>query len=750
MMNENCDQFYKNLFKLNKEIMLLIKPETSQIIDCNQAACSFYGYSQEEMQNLKITDLNTLSEELITKEMNQAKIEKRNYFYFKHRLSNGQIRDVDVKSTPVNIDGQELLFSIITDTTNIRKQSELVKIENDYLERIVIERTYEIEEERNNLLINKNRLQAAQSIGHIGDFEVDLNSFIINWASDEFYRILGIEDHKEETTIRTMWNIVTREYRHVLIENLEKLLKEDKKVDLQIQIKRTNDKEKRNLQLKAEVKKDENNLPVKVFGIIQDITKTKEVEEVLKISEELYRTIFNQSPFGISLIDSITGRIYEANKKYLDIVEISLDGNMIVDWMSLTHPDDIQEDIKNMELMNKGEIDGFSMIKRYIFPDRPAKWVNMTIVPISIKSEKSKRHLCIIEDINERMKFLEDITYVSEHDSLTGLYNRRFFDEEFNRQVEKKLFPIAVILGGINGLKLYNDTYGHLEGDKELIRIGNKTKEFLNSCGICTRYGGDELAILINSRSEEYVKELTRNLEDYVNYSDNYLNNNSLTISFGYSIQRNKDDSQDDLLKEAEAFMNSKKYYNIKSSKSNRIDIIMNTLFEKSIRERDHSERVGRISEAIAIKMNYDEKSVNRIRVSGLLHDIGKIGIDEGILNKKGNLSNSEWEIMKLHTVKGARILDHTIEFREISNIVLSHHERYDGSGYPNGLKGDEIPIEARIITVADAYDAMTEERTYKNLLSHEEAIMELYKYSGIQFDPEIVDVFVKCFKAED
>jgi putative nucleotidyltransferase with HDIG domain len=169
----------------------------------------------------------------------------------------------------------------------------------------------------------------------------------------------------------------------------------------------------------------------------------------------------------------------------------------------------------------------------------------------------------------------------------------------------------------------------------------------------------------------------------------------------------------------------------------------MNTLFEKSEREKEHSERVGLICETIAKKLQLDEQSINRVRVAGLLHDIGKIGVEENLLNKVGWLDDIEWEVMKLHTSKGARILESTIEFSDIADIVLSHHEHYNGTGYPNGLKEEEIPVEARIIAVADAFDAMTNERTYRGKKSEEIAVCELMKCSGIQFDPEIVSVFV-------
>jgi len=217
-----------------------------------------------------------------------------------------------------------------------------------------------------------------------------------------------------------------------------------------------------------------------------------------------------------------------------------------------------------------------------------------------------------------------------------------------------------------------------------------------------------------------------------------------LTISFGYGIQRKKEDTKDTLIKEAEAFMYNRKYYSSKSTRSNAVKVIMETLFAKSEREKQHSDRVGRISEAIAKRMNLDQRTIDKVRVAGFLHDIGKIGIDEQILNKIGILNRSEWEVMKLHPAKGAGILENTVEFQDIADVVLSHHERYDGSGYPSGLKGDDILLAARIIMVADAYDAMTNDRSYRNKIGHEAAIEELKRCAETHFDPDIVSAFVE------
>jgi diguanylate cyclase (GGDEF)-like protein/putative nucleotidyltransferase with HDIG domain len=353
----------------------------------------------------------------------------------------------------------------------------------------------------------------------------------------------------------------------------------------------------------------------------------------------------------------------------------------------------------------------------FTFPHRlkngEIRTVDIYSSPINYNGEQVL--FSIIFDVTAREEASKQILYLAYHDYLTGLYNRRYFDEAFCRLCggDANASPPAILIGDINGLKLYNDSFGHVEGDKALLDIAERIKESIDENDILARVGGDEFAVIVTGRKEESdIRKYMDQIEQKVNTGDK---KNNLTISFGYGIQRNKEDTPDDLLKEAEAFMYNKKYYNSRSARSNAVNVIMETLFAKSERERNHSQRVGFLCEAIAAGMQLDKQSVDKIRVAGFLHDIGKIGIAESILNKIGKLDKKEWETMKLHSAKGAGILDNTVEFREIADIVLSHHERYDGKGYPNGLKGKEIPLESRIIAIADAFDAMTNDRTYRN-----------------------------------
>ncbi len=588
------------------------------------------------------------------------------------------------------------------------------------------------------------------SINNFAFFEFDLTLSTICWASDDFYVIFGIEKSLSLISKDVIMKLVLDKDRKKLVAEFSELIKNNEKIDTTFQIVRYSDSQERLIHLRVEIKKDENGKPINIYGFLKDITENDNLLNQSFLSDILFQNLYFKSPFGISLVDSFTGKIYHVNQKYQDLISVDFNINKNIDWMSFTHPDDIQKDLDNMEKLNNKEINGFSMEKRYIRSNGSIVWVNMTIISIIIEDERIGRHLCVVEDITEKKENSIKIKYALEHDKLTGLYNREFIDVEFSRLKENKVFPISIILGNINGMKLYNENYGNHQGDKEIIRIGKKIKEFMNSENIIARVSGDEFAIILSGYDESGLRELINNLTDYVNNRDQYLENKALSISFGFGLQKSKDVNIDELYNDAQTFLYRKKYYNSKSSRSTAVNLIMNTLFEKNEREKDHSQRVGEIAVKIAGLMNLESDVINTIRVAGYLHDIGKIGIDESILNKQGKLNDIEWEEIKLHTIKGARILERSQEYFDIYNIVLSHHEKYDGSGYPNGLSGENIPLEARIIAIADSYDAMTKERTYKATLTHKEALYEIESCAGTQFDPQIVTVLLENGKEDE
>ncbi len=347
-----------------------------------------------------------------------------------------------------------------------------------------------------------------------------------------------------------------------------------------------------------------------------------------------------------------------------------------------------------------------------------------------------------IQDITERKRTEERLRHMSYHDLLTDLYNRRFFEEELKKLDSKENLPLTVVMADINGLKLVNDSFGHAAGDQLLKKVAETIKTSCRAHDVIARLGGDEFVIILPKTNSVETQQFINRMKERI--SKERADNIELSVSFGYDSKVSEQQSIANILASAENHMYRHKLFERSSMRSKTTDIIMNTLFEKSKRESLHSKRVSALCQSIAVKMDFVKDDVGQIKIAGLIHDIGKIGTDEKILNKPEDLSEYERKEIQKHPETGWRILVSTSEFSELASFVLAHHERWDGSGYPNKLKGEEIPLESRIIAVADAYDAMTGERSYHNGLSIEEAVAEIKQCSGTQFDPRIARIFVE------
>lgn len=334
----------------------------------------------------------------------------------------------------------------------------------------------------------------------------------------------------------------------------------------------------------------------------------------------------------------------------------------------------------------------------------------------------------------------EELLSTCYHDELTGLYNRRFYEEALARLDADKKLPYTIIMGDINGLKLINDSFGYDKGDELLKKTAQVIKAGCRAKDIIARLSGDEFVILMpKTNSLEAAKVLKRIYALALKENTGPID---ISISFGYETKIDEGENSLDIFKKAEDFMYEHKTYERSSTRSKIIDLIMNTLYEKSNRELLHSQRVSELCGAIAAKMNFDIDDINQMKIAGLMHDIGKIGINEEILNKPDKLTVDEWTEMKRHPEIGFRILSSDDKFSKIAGYVFEHHEYFNGSGYPKGLKGEEISVQARIISIADAFDAMTAKRTYCQAVSEDSAIAEIRKCAGTQFDTNIAKIF--------
>ena len=348
----------------------------------------------------------------------------------------------------------------------------------------------------------------------------------------------------------------------------------------------------------------------------------------------------------------------------------------------------------------------------------------------------------ISRDITQRKTLEEKLRYLSEIDVLTDLYNRNSFEEKIKKLNKEKYHPLGIIMGDVNGLKLINDTLGHLEGDKLLRSISNVLKSSCCESGYVFRWGGDEFIILIPNADEFKCDKLIKKISnDCDKYDYQYM---QLSISLGAVVKHKVNEDIYDCIKKVEEKVYRHKLLDSKSIKSSIMDSLLKSLEEKNLETKEHAQRVTRYALALGEKLNFKISELDELILVATLHDIGKIGICEDILLKTSALTNEEFEIMKTHTEKGYRIINASSELDTVAKGVLTHHERWDGKGYPLGLKEEEIPLLSRIINIADSFDVMTNNRPYKNAMSKNEAIKELKRCAGTQFDPTLVQYFIE------
>lgn len=352
----------------------------------------------------------------------------------------------------------------------------------------------------------------------------------------------------------------------------------------------------------------------------------------------------------------------------------------------------------------------------------------------------------ISRDITERKKREEENLYLTYHDILTGLYNRTFFEERRKFLDTEQQMPFSIIVGDINGLKLINDAFGHEEGDKLLIEMAKILRMCCRDKDIICRIGGDEFCILLPQTDAQSAKCIVDIIKKKCKeYSDEAVKETYYaSISLGYATKLKIEESFEKVFRVAEDLMYRLKLLEYKSIHNSIISSIKSTMFEKSNETEEHAERLAELSKKLGEVLGLDNEELNELELLATLHDIGKIGVDDSILTKPHKLTENEWLEMKKHSETGYRITHASPELKHISEYILSHHERWDGKGYPQGLSGKNIPLLSRIIAIVDSYDAMTQDRVYRKAMSKDAAIEEIIKNAGTQFDPEIAKIFVE------
>ncbi len=356
--------------------------------------------------------------------------------------------------------------------------------------------------------------------------------------------------------------------------------------------------------------------------------------------------------------------------------------------------------------------------------------------------------LIIIRDITSEILSQDQLREMALQDGLTKLYNRRYFEEYQFGYSGKQCENLSVILMDIDGLKIINDTLGHLSGDQMLISFSEILKKTFTKSDCIARVGGDEFGVFLVGIDQDDIELLLKKMNSIIKKNNQELLPISLSVSFGYSYMRSGVPDLSLMYREADNKMYQNKLLKEASNKSSIVKTLMKTLEVKDFITEGHAQRMSEMAERMGRSLSLPQDQLDRIELLTKFHDIGKVGIPDSILKKPGKLNESEWEIMKSHSSIGKRIAEVSQELKNIASLILLHHEQWDGSGYPLGLTAHNIPIECRILSIVDAFDAMTNDRPYRQALSMSEAINEIENCSGTQFDEQLVRTFMGIIAA--
>ena len=495
---------------------------------------------------------------------------------------------------------------------------------------------------------------------------------------------------------------------------------------------------------------------VEYVCIIQNITKEVEREHYLVESERAQRAA---SVFLETLLNSIPDHIFYKDKQgvYLGCNKAFEVASGISRDALVGHHDFEVYDEETAQAFIEADrivIEGNEQLKTeesVVYPNGERIYTETVKTRYYDAEGEPAGLIGISRDITDRKRRQERIEFLSAHDIMTGLFNRMYFDAELDRIDSSQQLPYSLISVDIDSLKLTNDLFGHSAGDKLIVQ----TADLLKACcgnGIIARMGGDEFSILLPGVDEKAAKDIASRIASELSMQVRERKDTAvmLSISLGYATKVRPEQTIAEITNTAEEHMYRRKLLNHKSIRSTLLSTMKELLFSKGNETKEHADRMANLAKMLGTELRLNESDRDSLELMATLHDIGKIGISSHILAKPGALDDAEWLEIRKHPEIGYRIALTIPELQGIADYILCHHERWDGKGYPQGLAGQDIPYISRIISVLDAFDAMTADRVYRKAIAKETAIEEIQTHAGTQFDPEIANAFIKCVQGID
>ncbi len=464
----------------------------------------------------------------------------------------------------------------------------------------------------------------------------------------------------------------------------------------------------------------------------KNLTSLNRAEKQLKQSERQWKRLGENIPYLVEIYSSSNQLKFSNENSHNEALKKVYQDN--------------QDSI--LTLVNITLNDRRTYVKRIKVEDpRNKELYYYEVTSIYMNESDESQCMIILKDVTLQQLHEDGMAYIGYHDHLTGVWNRHYFNEYIETMDRHSILPITIVMSDCNGLKMINDSFGHKSGD-DLIKIASKCLlENTPSNSIVARWGGDEFIVLIPNCDENQAQTINNNIHRMIK-SESLMNKFPVSMAIGTATNEQAQFVISGLIKEAEDKMYVNKMQNQSSYRSSVLESLKNALFEQDYETEAHTERISQMGHLIASHLGLSQNDKDRLSLVGSLHDIGKIALPKTILNKKEKLSEADWLTIKRHPEIGFRICSTVPELSSIAELVLAHHERWDGKGYPRGLKGTEIPMLARLISILDTFDVITHNRPYKEKQTSRWALEELKRCAGTQFDPNLVNVFEHVYNS--
>lgn len=478
------------------------------------------------------------------------------------------------------------------------------------------------------------------------------------------------------------------------------------------------------------------------LSFVEDITEKKRYMDELAASEFTFRTLFENSADPIFLIDE--DQIYDCNQASVDFFGATskeqLIGRSPYGGADHYQPDGQLSEAKGREMIELCKYEGKSKFEWWHKRDDGSVVpVEVMLSKIILKGQILVHALC--RDITERKEMENQLQYMSYRDQLTGVYNRRFFEEELLRMDVPRNLPLTIVMADVNSLKLINDSFGHEVGDVLLIKAAKLIHKACRVDDIVARIGGDEFAILLPRTSEREAEEIIKRIEQLT--AEETVKDMEVSVAVGFETRQGSEEVAK-VLKSAEDKMYKRKLLKSKDTRLRGIHSLARSLYDQNPKEEEHAKAVATISQKIGYALGLSEEKLKELHTMSLFHDIGKIALmDTWTEGESVEIGDDPLE-RKRHPEVGYRIMSTSDEMADLAEGVLSHHENWDGTGYPRGLKGEEIPMEARIIRLADTYVRLVHGDKHLIDLGAEAVLKEIENQAGQKFDPTLVALFKK------